>query len=253
MDANASLEESNASMKSYKPLLDQYKAQVSDLEGKLARSNKETEGLKFEVDRTAAALKKAEEERDSRDAQQQELEMQSLGQELAAGRTAGQAKRSQSNGSGHLAVPHSDSDDEAASAADDSFDTNTMTQLRQQVRQLQRQVASAASAGGTDSNRSLVLQNLLEDANRMKARYESDYLVEMRAKLKAEGQLEEIRKASGKEDGPTTMALRLRLNELVEELDELKKAHGESTHKLEQAEEELVVARSNCGLCFSAV
>lgn len=229
-------------MKAYKPLVDQYKSQIASLEQKLATTNMEKEGLAFELNRTSDALRAAEEERDNREAQQQELEMQSLGQELAA-RKGGQSSSTAVNGSPGLNSP-GDLDAHGDTPAEDSFDTNTMTQLRQQVRSLQRQLATTGSAG--NSNRELVLQNLLDDANRMKARYEDDYLAEMRAKLKAESQLEEIRKTSSKEDGPATMALRLRLNELVEELDEVKKRTGQDSTKLEKAEEELTVAKSNC-------
>lgn len=229
-------------MKSYKPLLDQYKNQVGDLEEKLAASTKETERLSFELERTIQALKSAEDERDARDAQQRVMEMENIGQELAARKAARTTDPQSPNNSNQLAIP-SDSDDEGASAANDSFDTNTMTQLRLQVRQLQKQAAAASS--GTDSSRTLVLQNLLDDANRMKERYEADYLAEMRAKLKAEGQLEEVRKAAGRDDGPTTIALRLRLNEIVEELDALKKEHAQTAQQLETVEKELVVAKSN--------
>lgn len=247
VDANAALEEHNSTMKSYKPLLEQYKSKISSLEESVASSSRENEQLKYQLDETTAALRAAEEEKEQSDARQQELDFQTIGQELASRKTAGPSAGPRSvhdSAFNDSLSPETDElNEEGNSAADDSFDTNTMTQLRQQVRSLQRQVASSSHAA--DNNRTLVLQNLLDDANRMKARYESDYLTEMRSKLKAENQLDEIRKGSGKDDGPATIALRLRLNETVEELEEIKKKHSELSQGLEKAEEELVVAKSN--------
>ena len=54
----------------------------------------------------------------------------------------------------------------------------------------------AAVANKADVSRILVLENLLEDAQRMKARYEADYLQEHQASLHLNRQLEDIR--SGK-------------------------------------------------------
>ena len=47
----------------------------------------------------------------------------------------------------------------------------------------------------------LVLENLLDDANRMKARYESDYLAAHREQLVLQQKLEEIRSGKSMGDG----------------------------------------------------
>ncbi len=52
-----------------------------------------------------------------------------------------------------------------------------------------------------DGSRVLVLENLLEDANRMKARYEADYLAAHREKLVMQNDLEEIRSGKSMGDG----------------------------------------------------
>ena len=57
-----------------------------------------------------------------------------------------------------------------------------MTDLKLQVRRLQREL-EAVRKNEADASRVLVLENLLEDANRMKARYEADYLAAHREKL----------------------------------------------------------------------
>ena len=52
-----------------------------------------------------------------------------------------------------------------------------------------------------DASRVLVLENLLEDANRMKARYEAVYLAAHREKLMLQANLEEIRSGKSMGDG----------------------------------------------------
>ena len=78
---------------------------------------------------------------------------------------------------------------------DSALSGTTMTDLKLQVRKLQRELADVRQ-NQSEASRVLVLENLLEDANRMKARYEVDYLSAHREKLVLQNNLEEIR--SGK-------------------------------------------------------
>ena len=66
-----------------------------------------------------------------------------------------------------------------------------MTDLKIKVRKLERDL-TAAQANKADGSRLVVLENLLEDANRMKARYEADYLSEHRDKLVVQSKLDQI-------------------------------------------------------------
>ena len=75
-----------------------------------------------------------------------------------------------------------------------------MTDLKLQVRKLQREL-EAVQRKEADASRVLVLENLLEDANRMKARYEADYLTAHREKLVLQSNLEEIRSGKSMGDG----------------------------------------------------
>ena len=83
---------------------------------------------------------------------------------------------------------------------DSALAGTTMTDLKLQVRKLQREL-EAVKKNEADASRVLVLENLLEDANRMKARYESDYLAAHREKLVLQNDLEEIRSGKSMGDG----------------------------------------------------
>ena len=75
-----------------------------------------------------------------------------------------------------------------------------MTDLKLQIRQLKREL-EAKAVNQADASRILVLENLLEDANKMKARYEADYLATHREKLILQRDIEEIRSGKSLGDG----------------------------------------------------
>ena len=85
-------------------------------------------------------------------------------------------------------------------AGDSALAGTTMTDLKLQVRKLQREL-EAVRKNEADASRVLVLEDLLEDANRMKARYEADYLAAHREKLVLQNDLEEIRSGKALGDG----------------------------------------------------
>ena len=96
-----------------------------------------------------------------------------------------------------------DVDDDVAGLGeelDTAITGTTMTDLKLQVRKLQREL-EAVRKNEADASRVLVLENLLEDANRMKARYEADYLAAHREKLILQNDLEEIRSGKSLGDG----------------------------------------------------
>ncbi|THH14695.1 hypothetical protein EW146_g5667 [Bondarzewia mesenterica] len=108
-----------------------------------------------------------------------------------------------------------------------------MTNLKLKVRKLQREL-EAAKTNQADTSRVLVLENLLEDVNRMKARYEATYLAAHREKLVLQNDLEEIWSGKALGDGAeAAIALRQCLNETVDQRDALGKEHAELEVKFE--------------------
>jgi protein HOOK3 len=149
---------------------------------------------------------------------------------------------------------------------DDAITGATTTDLKLQIRKLKREL-EAVRKNEADSSRILVLENLLEDANRMKARYEGDYLAAHREKLVLQRDLEEIRSGKAMGDGwvhmqletgdwlayrlfsvdraEAAIALRQRLNETVDEIDALRRAHAALEVKFDTQSKELTIARSD--------
>ncbi|KAH9079256.1 hypothetical protein EDB83DRAFT_1251370 [Lactarius deliciosus] len=131
---------------------------------------------------------------------------------------------------------------------DDALSGTTMTDLKLQVRKLKKELEDLRT-NQLDSSRVLVLENLLDDANRMKARYEADYLASHREKLVLQSELEEIRSGKALGDGPeAAIALRQRLNETIDELDKLNKEHAQLEVQYSAASKELTIVRSDLTL-----
>jgi protein HOOK3 len=213
VDKNASLEEEYRKVSAFRPLMESYKAQISDLESKGSARTKEMDALKFELDQARTRLKIAVEER-AKDSEALELYQERVRElELTSTRRPRAKSTSSANANGQ-AAGHTDmtegellsEDDDAADGQglggelDDAITGTTMTDLKLQVRKLKRDL-EAAKTNQVDSSRVLVLENLLEDANRMKARYEADYLAAHREKLVLQNDLEEIRDGKALGDG----------------------------------------------------
>ncbi|KAJ8584459.1 HOOK-domain-containing protein [Rhizopogon salebrosus TDB-379] len=253
VDKNAAIEEDYRKVAAFKPLMESYKNQIAELEGKVSARSQEVETVKFELEQTHTKLKITSEER-KRDTEMLELYQERLREmELTSHRVPATLKtETQAVESGN----HDDFTEEELMGdsfgldgeLDDAITGTTMTDLKLQVKKLQRELKSVKK-NEADASRILVLENLLEDANRMKGRYEADYMTAHREKLVLQRDLEEIRSGKALGDGPeAAIALRQRLNETVDQLDTLRKEHTELEVAFETQKRELTIARSDLNL-----
>lgn len=206
VDKNASLEEEYRKVAAFKPLMESYKNQIAELENKGSTRSKELDTLKFELEQTRTKLKITSEER-AKDSETLELYQERVRElELTSTKPVG-SKAARANGEAsdeftEAELMGGDEDDGGGLGGelDDAIAGTTMTDLKLQVRKLKREL-DAVRKNEADASRVLVLENLLEDANRMKARYESDYLAAHREKLVLQNDLEEIRSGKSMGDG----------------------------------------------------
>ncbi|KAF8803622.1 HOOK-domain-containing protein [Phlegmacium glaucopus] len=268
VDKNASIEEEYRKVAAFKPLMESYKTQIIDLETKNSSKNQEIESLNFEMEQNRTKLKIALAER-TKDAETLELyqervrELELISSTRSAG-LGGQFPRHEKQDSGALSSELNDDNRGTNSPTDidgadhhaqglggeldDAIAGTTMTDLKIQVRRLEREL-EAVRKNEADASRLLVLENLLDDANRMKARYESDYLAAHREKLVLQRDLEEIRSGKSLGDGAeAAIALRQRLNETVEQFETLRKEHTELEVKFDSLNRELTIAKSDLTL-----
>ncbi|KIJ29889.1 hypothetical protein M422DRAFT_36799 [Sphaerobolus stellatus SS14] len=261
VDKNAALEEEYRKVAAFRPLMESYKTQIADLETKNSNRAKENDALKYQLEQAHTKIRISAEER-AKDSEAlelyqdrvRELELMSTRRPRAKSTSSmavtGESSKLQQMTEAELLGLDDDPTDGQGlgEELDDAITGTTMTDLKLQVRQLQREL-EAARTNQTDASRLLVLENLLDDATRMKTKYEADYLGAHREKLVLQNQLEEIREGKMLGDGAeAAIALRQRLNETVEELDSLKKEHAELEVKYEAQVKELTIAKSDLNL-----
>ena len=199
--------------------MESYKNQIADLETRSSTRAKEIDALKFELDQTKNKLKIQVEER-ARDSETLELYQERVRElELsshrphprAIPRPSAAAAEEQDESVGDefiegepLSARSETLDDGEVQGLGEELDAalsgTTMTDLKLQVKKLEREL-EAIHKKEADASRVLVLENLLDDANRMKARYEADYLAAHREKLVLQNDLEEIRSGKSMGDG----------------------------------------------------
>ncbi|KAE9407030.1 HOOK-domain-containing protein [Gymnopus androsaceus JB14] len=254
VDNNASLEEEYRKVAAFKPLMESYKNQISELENKATVRTQDMETLKFELEQTRTKLKIDSETIELYQERVRELELSDV-RPPKPSRTRQDSTDDSASPGEPLASPAEDVDDEddpedmglGGELHDAEFGT-TMTDLKLQIRKLKREL-EAVRKNEADASRVLVLENLLDDANRMKSRYEADYLAAHREKLVLQRDLEEIRSGKSMGDGAeAAIALRQRLNESVDQLDALRKEHAELEVKHETLSKELTIAKSDLTL-----
>lgn len=182
LDKNVALEEEFATASAFKPLIESYKSQLVSLESKTSNLTRENDTLRHEATRSKEKLKLIEIER------KKENESLILFEERVKELELANANRRGSK------------DSEGGSGGEDLEDAmtgTTMTDLKLQVRKLKREL-DLVKGNSEASSKVVVLENLLEDSNRMKSRYEGDYLREHREKLVLESKLEDIMSGKSK-------------------------------------------------------
>lgn len=215
VDKNASLEEEYRKVAAFKPLMESYKNQIADLETKGSSRAQEIDQLKFELEESRTKLRHTMEER-ARDSETLELYQERVRElELASQKPISKSSvtspivRQAMNDYIEETQPSTpnpdldgdyDIDQGLGGELEDAVSGTTMTDLKLQIRKLKRELESVRK-NEADASRLLVLENLLEDANRMKARYEADYLAVHREKLVLQRDLEEIRSGKSMGDG----------------------------------------------------
>jgi protein HOOK3 len=199
---------------SFKPLMESYKNQIVDLESKHSTRTQQIDALKFELEQSRTKLKITSEER-ARDSETLELYQERVRElELISNRSESSSqvvhgdhdihRPSNVLTGGELLGSSEDTPNHEGlgldGELDDAIARTTTTDLKLQIRKLRRDL-EAVRTNEAHASRVLVLENLLEDANRMKTRYENDYLAAHREKLVLQRDLEEIRSGKSMGDG----------------------------------------------------
>lgn len=191
--------------------MDSYKASITDLEGKVASRTKEAEILKYQLEQAQTKLAITIQERttdtETLELYQERVKELELAVDPSRVRSASHSKTASSNpvsptvrNGPNVGLNGSANLDEEL---DDATSGRTWTDMKLEIRALKREIADLKN-NSVDAGRVQVLETLLEDTKRSKARYEEDYLLMHREKLVLQAQLEEVRSGKSSGDGYAT-------------------------------------------------
>ncbi|KAF9177237.1 hypothetical protein BGZ51_006936 [Haplosporangium sp. Z 767] len=232
LERNREIEEEYRKVLAFKSLMESYKEQILSLETKNSMLAKEKNKIEYEARQQHEQFQVLEAER-SRDAEQiQLLEDKVRELEFSGGQNL---------------PPSNDLQDMETDDMESSFmdQRSSQTELKLKISKLERELQTMKEERQEDGgSRVTVLEHLLDDANRLKAKYEQDYLDEHQAKMVLQGELDRIRAGKG-DESEVAFALRTSLNAVEKELSETKKALAELEITLEQTKKELVIAQSD--------
>lgn len=235
------LEEEYRKVLAFKTLMDSYKDQVANLETKNNELIREKNKMEYELTyfNKKMELMEADKARDSDRIQALEDHLQ----EAQLGMSTADAPSSQRAANDD--VEDMDIDDyNLNNSLEESLKESNVTELKLSKRRLERQVKTlqeerAAGGGGgggggeSAHQKVLVLQHLLDDANRLKTKFEKSYLEVSQERDILQSDMARIREGIPDaivDQSEKTLSLRLRIIELEKETKSL----NETVAKLEQ-------------------
>lgn len=193
VNLNSNLEATIKGLNVNKSLSDNYKNQLNELDLKFSNQSKEFKEIQYELSQLRASNTALEEERIKSNEHIDLLEEKLREIEVDRGvnnQVENLSKQTENNDSDKIA---NEDDLELALSS-----TNT-TDLKLQIRRLMRELESIKHEKGGDPNQIVVLENLLADTQKVKERYEADWMSELTQKLDLSRKLEELTK--GIEEG----------------------------------------------------
>lgn len=233
LERNKEIEEEYRKVLAFKSLMESYKEQILTLETKTSVLAKEKNKFEFELRQQHQQFQQMEADR-QRDAEQ----MQLLEDKVRELEFSGGQSMSLSN---DLQDMETDDMENSFMGQQTSYTTDLKLKISRLERELQTLKEEKYESGGSKAT---VLQHLLDDSNRLKAKYEQDYLEEHQAKIVLQSELDRIRSGNG-DESEVVFNLRTSLNSREKELSENKKALAELEVTLEQTKKELIVAQSD--------
>ena len=193
INLNSNLEATIKGINVNKSLSDNYKNQLNELDLKFSNQSKEFKEIQYELSQLRASNTALEEERIKSNEHIDLLEEKLREIEVDRGvnnQVENLSKQTENNDSDKIV---NEDDLELALSS-----TNT-TDLKLQIRRLMRELESIKHEKGGDPNQIVVLENLLADTQKVKERYEADWMSELTQKLDLSRKLEELTK--GIEEG----------------------------------------------------
>ncbi|KAI8070973.1 hypothetical protein BC940DRAFT_325455 [Gongronella butleri] len=225
MERNQQIENEYRKVLAFKTLMDSYKDQVTMLETKNNELIREKNKMEYEMQQLSKKIDLLEVDR-ARDTDRIHTLEDSL-QEAQLD---------------DMDVDEDDEDDvELEGSLEESLKETNVTELKRSKRRLERELRTLQEKGGSDgekSDKAMVLQHLLEDANRLKEQFEKNYLEVSQERDILQSDMARVRQGISDallDDSQNTMALRLRILDLEKEGKQLRAEVAELQDRIDHA------------------
>ncbi|KAF9153147.1 hypothetical protein BGX21_001686, partial [Mortierella sp. AD011] len=233
LERNREIEEEYRKVLAFKSLMESYKEQILTLETKNSTLAKEKNRIEYEIQQHEQKLQQLEADRQRDGEQMQMLEEKVRELEFSGGQGVPLSNDLQDM----------ETDDMESSLLGQR--ASQTTELKLKISRLERELQTLKEEKQDEGgSKATVLQHLLDDANRLKSKYEQDYLEEHQSKIVIQGELDRIRAGKG-DESEIAFALRSSLNTCEKDLSEARKALAEMEANFEQTKKELVIVQSD--------
>ncbi|KAI9358583.1 hypothetical protein DFJ73DRAFT_757870 [Zopfochytrium polystomum] len=202
LERNNQLEEEYRKLSSFKPLMETYKEQIGSMEGKNSALMVENSKLDFELKELKIKLERMDAQRKADADQMQLLEDQVRELEL------------------NSSTPVS------GGSLGSDLTSSVNTALRARVAQLERDLERASKDDKAERIKSL--ESALDDATRMKEKFEMDYMQSFQKNLALENEMKQLRSLASSDGQEEVEKLKARIAEYEQELATTKRRLSEA-------------------------
>jgi protein HOOK3 len=249
------MEDEYRKVSAYKPMIESYKEQLQQLQSKSSQLALEKNRLEFDLRGYQEKLTLFELEKQNDSEQIAVLNDRLRELELGGGQIMPTIRRSGEDGG------DDDDDDDDINAGmvnptegdrmDNVFPGTIQFELKSKIVALEHEIHQLRhnKDDGGASQRIVLLESLLDDANKMKAKLEEDYLASHQKNMTLENEIARLKNAVATGlDHDVSLQLRSRLNQSEEQLANTKRRLAELEVELSENKKELVIAKSNLTL-----
>ncbi|CAO3632816.1 unnamed protein product [Mucor hiemalis] len=228
---NHKIEDEYRNVLAFKTLMDSYKDQVATLETKNNELIREKNKLEYEISQYTKKIDSLEADR-ARDSERI-LSLEDHLQEAQLGMSTAETPALKNPASGEIDMMDLD-DYNLNDSLEDSLKESNVTELKLSKRRLERELKTLKEESAADRNpKTVVLQHLLDDANRLKNQFEKNYIDVSQERDILQSDMARIRQGIPDaivDQNENTLSLRLHAVDLEKQIKSL----TETVAKLEQ-------------------
>lgn len=229
---NHKIEDEYRNVLAFKTLMDSYKDQVATLETKNNELIREKNKMEYEISQYTKKIDSLEADR-ARDSERI-LSLEDHLQEAQLGMSTAETPALKHAASGEMDMMDLDDDYNLNDSLEDSLKESNVTELKLSKRRLERELKTLKEENASDRNpKTVVLQHLLDDANRLKNQFEKNYIDVSQERDILQSDMARIRQGIPDaivDQNENTLSLRLHAIDLEKQI----KALTETVAKLEQ-------------------